>query len=411
MHRRQIRQISLRAAVAAMIAVAAVVAVISTALTGRPDALSSPQPVAATTGSTLLQTQIDCQTALGWPARTKTDRDFLTKCKHALEYRTAGPTPSPTTSSTTPSPTQTTSSPSATPSTTASPTATPTASPTATPSPTSSPAGPWPGPDNTGVPAGVTLTDYSGSCVITTDGAVFDSVRFGCDVAIRARGVIITRSLVLGQIGTPEESGYSYLLADSEVDAGLVQGAAVGSANITLRRVEVRGGATSVYCWAECDIRDSWLHGQRLPAGSDWHLGAFLANDNGAPYGSPDGATNAVLVHNTIHCEPAPDPVADGGCSGGVNLYGDFGPIRFVTIVGNLIKANAGISYCLYGGESPTKPYPHADHIVVTDNVFERGDTGRCGNYGPVSSFDVTQPGNVWSGNVWDTGGSVAAVN
>src|SRR6185503_7538234 len=44
----------------------------------------------------------------------------------------------------------------------------------------------WPGPSNTGVPPGVTLTPYEDSCTITADGTVIDGRSLNCDVVILA---------------------------------------------------------------------------------------------------------------------------------------------------------------------------------------------------------------------------------
>jgi len=267
----------------------------------------------------------------------------------------------------------------------------------------------FPDATNTGVPRGTTLTPYTGPCTITTSNLVIDAKLIKCSVLVRAKGVVIKRSKIIGQLGTWEDTPFSYTLEDSEVDAGIVQGAVVGSTNITVIRANIHGGATSVYCYSSCTIRDSYLHGQRLPDTADWHLGAFLANDNGH---DPGGRTNAVLIHNTIHCDAQPNAGERGGCSGDVNLYGDFGPITYVTIDNNLIAANpTGVSFCLYGGESKSKPYPHADHVVVVNNVFQRGSNRKCGAYGGVGSFDITRPGNVWANNVWDDGATVKPEN
>lgn len=265
----------------------------------------------------------------------------------------------------------------------------------------------FPGPSNTGVPAGTKLSTYSGPCTITTNNTVIDAKVVNCGLSIRAKGVVIKRSRINGQVGTSESTPYSYTLQDSEVDAGVVQGAAIGSTNMTILRVNVHGGATSVYCYSNCTIRDSWLHGQRLPAGVDWHLGAFLANDNG---NDPGGRTNAMLVHNSIICDATPNS-SDGGCSGNINLYGDFGVITYVTLDNNLFGASVGASYCVYGGQSTSKPYPNADHVVVVNNVFQRGTNGKCGAYGPVTAFDPSRPGNRWTNNVWDNGGTVPPAN
>jgi hypothetical protein len=282
----------------------------------------------------------------------------------------------------------------------------------ASPTPTGSPAagqpppvnvGPppsatgFPNAGNTGVPPGTGLTNYTGSCTITTNNLVIDAKVINCDVSIRATGVVIKRSKINGQVNTNEGTSYSFTLQDSEADAGVVQGAVVGTTNMTIIRSNIHGGATSVYCYSNCTVRDSYLHGQRLPAGVDWHLGTFLANDNG---NDPAGRTNAHLVHNTLICDAQPNS-SDGGCSGNVNLFGDFGPVTSVTVDNNFFGANTGISYCVYGGSSTSKPY-QPDHIVIINNVFQRGSNRKCGAYGPVAGFDTGRPGNIWSNNVWD---------
>lgn len=56
------------------------------------------------------------------------------------------------------------------------------------------PAVDQPGPANTGVPAGTTLTDYTGPTVITTPGTVIDSVRLAGTLTISADNVTVRRS-------------------------------------------------------------------------------------------------------------------------------------------------------------------------------------------------------------------------
>jgi hypothetical protein len=262
----------------------------------------------------------------------------------------------------------------------------------------------FPGPANTGVPAATRLSAYNGPCTITADSTVIDAKTVNCDLQIRAKGVVIRKSKVNGIVGTEEGTPYSFTLEDSEVSVGVTPSAAVASTNMTIRRSNIHGGATSVYCYANCTVTDSWLHGQHLDPNEPWHLNAFLANDNGP---DPGGRTNAVLRHNTLLCD-APPNHADGGCSGDVNLFGDFGPVTYVTVDNNLFDAFTGISYCVYGGSSEGKHYD-ADHIVFVNNVFRRGSNNKCGAFGPVTSFNVNRPGNQWADNVWDDGTSVAA--
>ena len=47
---------------------------------------------------------------------------------------------------------------------------------------------------------------------------------------------------------------------------------------------------------------------------------------------------------------------------------------------------------------------------MFTNNVFQRGGNSKCGTYGPVTNFNKSGAGNVWSGNIWDNGAAVAGV-
>jgi hypothetical protein len=74
-------------------------------------------------------------------------------------------------------------------------------------------------------------------------------------------------------------------------------------------------------------------------------------------------------------------------------------------------------AYCAYGGEhAAAYGEPQEHDIKFTNNVFQRGPTGKCGGITvggsgwAITSFDSSAPGNVWSGNVWDDGRS-AAIN
>ncbi|GAA0907100.1 hypothetical protein Vau01_073730 [Virgisporangium aurantiacum] len=257
------------------------------------------------------------------------------------------------------------------------------------------------------MPAGTKLSAYSGPCTIRTDNTVVDAKTINCDTfEIQARNVTIRKSKINGIVVTSERTNYSFTLDQVEVDSGLVERAAVGSTNMTILRSNISGGRTTVACSFNCTVRDSYLHGQRLPDGSDWHVGAFLANDAG-----PNGRTEVTLVHNTIICD-AKETSNGGGCSGDINLFPDFGPVSYVTVDGNLLGANTDISYCVYGGTSTSKPYNSGvQHIVFTNNVIQRGSNKKCGFYGPVTSFNPSLPGNRWENNRWDDGSAVQSAN
>lgn len=264
--------------------------------------------------------------------------------------------------------------------------------------------GPWPNPDNTGIPAGTKLSAYSGSCRISTANTTIDAKTINCNtLEIRAKNVTIKRSKVNGGVlldtDVSGSSNWSYTLVDSEVDAGVRQLPAVSYGNMTVLRANIYGGETSVQCGEHalsCTVEDSYLHGQRIPDNTTWHLGGFLSN----------GGKNIRIKHNTIICD-APVNNKGEGCTGDLNLFGDFAVITDVVVDSNFLGANTGSSYCLYGGTALSKQYPRADHVVITNNIFQRGKNRKCGAYGPVAAFDVRGVGNVWTNNKWDDGGTV----
>ncbi len=248
---------------------------------------------------------------------------------------------------------------------------------------------PWggcfPGPLSTGVPAGTTLTSYSGcsggETFITTANTVIDSKTVNCSIIIEAANVMIKNTKVNGGISLDTDnassSGWSFTLQDSEVDIGVVQLASVAAGNMTVIRSNVHGGETAVQCEEKsthCDIQDSYLHGQQLPVNAQWHLGGMLS---------------------------------DGGCTGDFNMIPNFATAHNVTATYNLFGANASSAYCTYGGDKPPSPYPHGNHMGYQHNIFQKGTTGHCAAFGPVADFNYSGTGNVWNDNKYDDGSTV----
>ena len=310
-------------------------------------------------------------------------------------------------------------SPSASPSAAPSPSVSPSPSTSPSPSPpagcpvagTNVPGGadPWsgcfPGPGNTGVPAGTVLTAYTGPCTITVAGTVIDSKTVTCSTLdIRAANVIIRKSMLQGVNVTDEASSTaSYRVEDSTVVNGTRdQCLCIGGHDFTALRVEVRGGNRSMYCMLRCVIQDSWLHGQQLSVVLAQH-GSGLREEQ-----------FTTARHNTLVCDfPLVDDTTSLGCSADLTGYPDFAPIHDNTIDRNLFLASSTVSFCAYGGATGGKPYSgsalNATNQKFTDNVFQRGSNGKCGAYGPITDFAVSRIGNVWSGNRWSTGELVPA--
>ncbi|KQV70293.1 hypothetical protein [Rhizobium sp. Root1220] len=292
--------------------------------------------------------------------------------------------------------------------------------PSRTPSPTSTSTGgivvlgrSFPNETNTGVPDDLksSLTPYTGSCSITAANVKIDRKVITCDqLRLLGPNIAITNSIINGTVHS--DCCYlngSYSLTDSEVRGPDSTATVIGEARFKLLRVEVSGGSRSVNCNDTCEIRDSYIHGQYGDKRGIDHESGIRHDSHGT------------FVHNTISCDaisyPNPNGGEGSGCSAAISGYGDFGTVNNNTFTNNLIESREGLfgpaasSYCVYGGSTAGKPYPNAHDIVFTDNIFRRGGSGKCGIYGPVTSFDSKAEGNRWQNNLWDDGASVPPAN
>jgi hypothetical protein len=257
----------------------------------------------------------------------------------------------------------------------------------------------------TGVPSGVSLSTYSGSCTVTANNTVIDGKTINCSpLSIQATNVVIKNSRINGTVATPNNSlAYSFSITDSEViapQANAIEQTGIGEANFIVLRVEVTGGNRSIYCRKNCTIQDSWVHGQNIADSPRVHASGIRQSQGGT------------ILHNRIHCS-AEDTSSGGGCSANLTGYGDFEAVQDNTIEKNLFVATPA-GACAYGGSSGddgSKPYGHlAQNIIFKDNIFERG-SGNCGWYFPITDFDDTRPGNQWINNKWSDGATLPPAN
>lgn len=270
-----------------------------------------------------------------------------------------------------------------------------TSTPTATPTPTPTPTG-FPNAGNTGVPAGVALTAYTGPMTVTQAGAVIDAKSISGSLTIAAPNVTVSRSSIVGSVGVG--SGGSLRITDSMIDAGNKEGTGLGENDFVAERIHVIGGNRSINCAEDCTVKDSYVHGQFKDLSGYYH-------ESGIRMG-----INSQILHNTIACD-APDVAPEAGCSAPLTGYGDFGPVQNNLIQGNLFKATPAW-FCAYGGSSAGKPYSNdARDIRFIDNVFERRANSErgttCGYWFSVADFNTSAPGNVFSGNTYVGGGVV----
>lgn len=278
------------------------------------------------------------------------------------------------------------------------PASTPTASCSGAPN---TPGGPdpfggcFPGPNNTGVPAGATLTAYSGSCDFRSDNVVVDSKTLNCDVFVYGKNLTIKNSLINGTVIVNAATA-SVTILDSTLKGGSAHAGVLEGYNATILRADISGGEHSVHCGQNCVVRDSYLHDQ-YTADPSWHQNGFLSN----------GGSNYTIVHNSVQCI--------GACTADIALLND-GSQADATVDKNLLVATTSASYCAYpAGGTNGKP-GITKNISWTDNIFQRGANGKCAQNGPVYFWNSqsTNPNadgyqNLWNNNKWDDGGIISA--
>lgn len=273
-------------------------------------------------------------------------------------------------------------------------------------------ADPWggcfPGPSNTGVPAGTVLTNYTGSCTITTANTVIDSKTVNCGVLdIRAQGVLITKSHINGRvyIDTDRCNTASFTIRDSRVHTPDKGNRALRACSYVAERVNLSGGGSMAEC-INCTIRDSYLHSPLEDLDGKHHNSTVRAGGN------------SIIEHNTLHCAVQSYDATDGsgessGCSGNQTGYSHDATVMYnSTLRRNLYMGTTG-GYCAWGGSTGGAGASQVRDIKFIENVFQRGTTRAynwnpaayiCGIYGSVANLELDLPGNEFTGNIWDNG-------
>jgi len=286
----------------------------------------------------------------------------------------------------------------------------------------------YPGPSNTGVPAGIVLTTYTGPMTITTCGTVIEAKTVDGSLMIRTGNgftdanhpcVTIRDSLIKGSIDSSTATSAAcrpspcgpVAIYDSEIavprpNAG--DFAAISQTNLHVWRTGVRGARSGIQCDGNCEVHDSYVVADYFVRQA--RMDAYVATSASA---GPQ-----ILDHNTFLCYIGPGSPdrpkardAKAGCSGDVAFFGNVGKISNVTVNDNLFRASGAQRYAAYTGASdPASAYPVGDHLTWTANVFQQCPTapakGSCSTGSPVPDW-ASSATNQWCRNAWDTGALV----
>lgn len=255
----------------------------------------------------------------------------------------------------------------------------------------------FPNATNTGVPAGTTLTNYTGPCILTTPNTVIDAKTVNCSLEIQTSGVVISRSKINGGItlntGLGPAAGWNFIVRDTEINVGgslTIRG--IEGWNYTALRNNIYGSYSGMYCALNATLQDNYVHGNAPDPTGIAHMSGIRQE------------ASCTIRHNSITCD-APVTPPDCCCSAALTGYPDFAIIQNNTVDRNLFVATPTGSYCAYGGSTLGKPFSgQTNNIRFTNNVFQKGSSNHCGDFGAVGDFDPAATGNVWSNNKYDNG-------
>jgi hypothetical protein len=244
---------------------------------------------------------------------------------------------------------------------------------------------PWPGPDNTGVPAGTELTPYTGKYAITEPDTVIDGKILNDCVEIKAKNVTIKRS----KINCKNKGGMiirvfdelvpdaSLLVEDSEI-TGDGEGLGIGFGHYTLRRVNMHNLNEGPRVSDGAVIEDSWIHGLVFTDEKD-HQDVLQTT----------GGTGMVVRHNTLE---AFDPSRNDPFNAGFQLGSETAPKLSDLVVEDNLFTGGNYTVNL-------RPDTKAEKVVFRNNVFVQNS-----RYGAASNEDL--PGVTWEAtNVFLDGG------
>jgi hypothetical protein len=233
----------------------------------------------------------------------------------------------------------------------------------------------FPGPDNTGVPAGTQLRPY-GSLVAARDGQVISGLHINGCVIVTARNVVIRKSRITcgGLFSIRTVGAKNLLVEDVEIDGRGRNASAICCSDYTLRRVDIAHVIDGPRLADNTVVEGSWIH----------HLTRIPGSHNDTL--QTTGASNIVVRGNSLD---AYNPVTRDPLNACL-MIGSTTAAR----VSNLIFEH---NYCNGGNFSiGIRPDLHAANIRIHGNTY-----GRDCRYGIV--MRPAHPGISWDGstNVW----------
>lgn len=231
-------------------------------------------------------------------------------------------------------------------------------------------SGPKPGPTNTGVPAGTTLTP-SGSVKVTQNGAVVELLDIKGTVTVLANNVTIRKVRITTGDYYPiryfDNNNTGLVVEDSEIASTSGNAtSAIAFANYTARRLNIHGSSDGLKADSNVLVEDCWIH--NLSNGPGEHNDAVQST----------GGKGVTIRHSVL----------EGASNAAVQTGDENAQTEDLTITCSWLS---GGGYTLnIRGTGATRP----KNTKVINNRF-----GHDAQYGP---WVIDDPAPTVTGNVYD---------
>lgn len=253
----------------------------------------------------------------------------------------------------------------------------------------------WPGPTNTGVPSGTSLTPFSGNFDTTSNGQVVQDLDIAGALVINHSNVIVRRCRVImpttetGALFIANTASGTLVVQDSEFNgqnkagcSGIFYDDNASPPAVTARRLNIHSVENGVGCLSGFDMRDSWVHDLN-PGGADPHTDGLQTST---------GVSNVNIIHNVFDMSAT--------TASGTNSCLQFNN-NDTSNQNWLVENNKFLLHPTLGGACVRMPISDAsaNNLRVRNNRMKPGTFGYC----------IPDPPNTiteWSGNVNDTTGA-----
>lgn len=268
----------------------------------------------------------------------------------------------------------------------------------------------FPDTTNSGVPDGVALRSVpgqvskgpgwtsspDGSVDVTGNGAVLSGLSIHGTLDVEASNVTIKDVQVTASDAFAVDFRHT---SNDTIENSTISGVDAGSGRVDAAIADVYGDSTgltvkddNIY-WFRCAVQLT----SGTITGNYIHDPGYISGDHTNGVISNEGAPLTVSGNTIFNSQGQTDCIT-------IDDSQDIGVvISNRTITGNLL---AGGGYPIYAG---THFGNTTSNIVVTDNRFSRIFFPAGGQYGTDADYNEKDPGNVWTGNVWDGTGKIAS--